>query len=51
MVAMASRGSARKLLRTGSRIAGRLASDWYAVYAETPGEEMGRIIIKKSPRG
>lgn len=43
MVAMASRGSARKLLRTGSRIAGRLASDWYAVYVETPGEEPGRI--------
>lgn len=43
MVAIASRGSAKKLLRTGSRIAGRLASDWYAVYVETPGEEMGRI--------
>ena len=43
MVAMASRGSARKLLRTGSRIAGRLASDWFAVYVETPREEMGRI--------
>ena len=43
MVAMASRGSAKKLLRTGSRIAGRLASDWYAVYVETPNEEMGRI--------
>ena len=43
MVAMASRGSAKKLLRFGSRIAGRLASDWYAVYVETPNEEMGRI--------
>ncbi len=43
MVCMASRGSAKKLLRTGSRIAGRLASDWYAVYVETPGEELGRI--------
>jgi two-component system sensor histidine kinase KdpD len=43
MVAMASRGSAKKLLRTGSRIAGRLASDWYAVYVETPREEVGRI--------
>ena len=43
MVAMASRGSARKLLRTGSRIAGRLASDWFAVYVETPEEEPGRI--------
>jgi two-component system, OmpR family, sensor histidine kinase KdpD len=43
MVAMASRGSAKKLLRTGSRVAGRLSSDWYAVYVETPREEMGRI--------
>src|ERR1051325_7924333 len=43
MVAMASWGSAKKTLRTGSRIAGRLASDWYAVYVETPREEMGRI--------
>jgi len=43
MVAIASRGSAKKLLRVGSRIAGRLASDWYAVYVETPAEEPGRI--------
>lgn len=46
MVCMASRGSAKRLLRMGSRIAGRLASDWYAVYVETPKEEPGRI----SPR-
>ncbi|MBA3242610.1 MAG: histidine kinase [Acidobacteria bacterium] len=44
MVCMASRGSAKKLLRTGSRMAGRLASDWHAVYVETPGEEMGRFM-------
>jgi two-component system sensor histidine kinase KdpD len=43
MVAMASRGSARTLLRVGSRIAGRLSSDWFAVYVETPNEEAGRI--------
>ena len=43
MVCMASRGSAKKLLRTGSRIAGRLATDWFAVYVETPREEPGRI--------
>src|SRR5207248_7292714 len=30
MVAMASRGSAKRILRAGSRIAGRLASDWFA---------------------
>jgi two-component system sensor histidine kinase KdpD len=43
MVCMASRGSAKKLLRVGARIAGRLARDWYAVYVETPNEEAGRI--------
>ncbi|MBV9959416.1 MAG: universal stress protein [Acidobacteria bacterium] len=43
MVAIASHGSAKRLLRVGSRIAGRLASDWYAVYVETPREEPGRI--------
>lgn len=44
MVCMASRGSAKKLLRTGARIAGRLAQgDWYAVYVESPDEEAGRI--------
>jgi two-component system sensor histidine kinase KdpD len=31
------------LLRVGSRIAGRLATDWFAVYVETPREEPGRI--------
>jgi two-component system, OmpR family, sensor histidine kinase KdpD len=40
---MASRGSAKNLLRVGSRIAGRLATDWFAVYVETPKEEPGRI--------
>jgi two-component system sensor histidine kinase KdpD len=43
MVCMASHGNAKRLLRDGSRIAGRLASDWYAVYVETPSEEPGRI--------
>src|SRR5207253_7285941 len=43
MVCMASRGSAKRLLRIGSRIAGRLSSDWCAVYVETPREEAGRI--------
>ena len=44
MVCMASRGSAKKILRTGSRIAGRFATDdWCAVYVETPNEEPGQI--------
>lgn len=46
MVCITSRGNAKKLLRIGSRIAGRLASDWYAVYVETPREEPGRIDPK-----
>jgi two-component system sensor histidine kinase KdpD len=43
MVCITSRGNARRLLRLGSRIAGRFANDWYAVYVETPREEPGRI--------
>ncbi len=43
MVAMASRDSAKRILRAGARIAGRLASDWVAVYVETPKEQPGRI--------
>lgn len=43
MVCMASRGNAKKLLRVGSRIAGKLASDWFAVYVETPEEDAGHI--------
>ncbi len=44
MVCMASRGSAKKILRTGARIAGRFANDdWVAVYVQTPDEEAGRI--------
>jgi len=44
MVCMASRGSAKKLLRIGARIVGRHAyRDWFAVYVETPNEEFGRI--------
>jgi two-component system sensor histidine kinase KdpD len=44
MVCFASqspRGAA--LLRRGSRLAGRLNTDWYAVYVETPGETPTRI--------
>ncbi len=31
------------LLRRGSRLAGRLATDWFVVYVETPEESPGRI--------
>jgi len=44
MVCMAS-GSPRSaaLLRRGSRLAGRLNTDWFAVYVETPGESPNKI--------
>ena len=34
---------ARTLLRRGSRLAGRLNTDWYVVYVETPAEAPDRI--------
>ncbi len=43
MVCLASRGSGKKLLRLASRIAGKLATDWFAVYVETPNEAPNRI--------
>lgn len=44
MVCMASRGSAKKLLRIGARIVGRHAyRDWFAVYVETSDEQTGII--------
>jgi two-component system sensor histidine kinase KdpD len=44
MVAMSSNPSyTAALLRKGSRIAGRLNSDWYCVYVQTPEERPDRI--------
>ena len=43
MVCMSSNAEATRVLRTGSRIAGRLGARWYAVYVETPREAPGRI--------
>lgn len=36
MVCISSRSGTTRLLRTGARIAGHLAANWYAVYADTP---------------
>src|SRR6201999_2779613 len=36
MVCLSSRPGTERLLRAGSRIAGRLATNWYAVHVETP---------------
>ncbi len=46
MVCLASRGSAKKLLRKGARFAGRLATDWVVVYVETPKESPDRISFE-----
>lgn len=43
MVCMSSAGEAARVLRTDSRIAGRLGARWYAVYVETPRESPDRI--------
>jgi two-component system, OmpR family, sensor histidine kinase KdpD len=44
MVCLSSRGpNAEHLLRKGSRLADRLAAPWYAVYIQTPREDLARI--------
>jgi two-component system sensor histidine kinase KdpD len=39
MVCLSERPGAERLLRVGARIAGRLATNWYAVYVEPPGHD------------
>src|SRR5580658_7530169 len=39
MVCMSTRPGTERLLRIGARIAGRLASDWYAVYVTPPDDK------------
>ena len=47
MVCLSSQGpNAARLLRFGSRLAGRLNRNWYAVYVQTPAEEATRIDAK-----
>ena len=41
MVCMSTRPGTEKLLRVGSRIAGRLASNWYAVHVTKPDDDKG----------
>jgi two-component system, OmpR family, sensor histidine kinase KdpD len=43
MVCMSSNAAAPRVIRAGSRIAGRLGARWYAVYVETPSEKPDRI--------
>ncbi len=39
MVCLSERPGADRLLRVGARIAGRLATNWYVVYVEPPGND------------
>jgi two-component system sensor histidine kinase KdpD len=41
MVCLSSRIGTERLLRAGARVAGRLDTDWYAVYVERPADEPG----------
>jgi two-component system sensor histidine kinase KdpD len=41
MVCLSARPGTERLLRVGSRIAGRLASNWYAVYVTRPEDDKG----------
>ena len=39
MVCLSPRDGTERLLRVGARVAGRLATNWYAVHVETPGKD------------
>jgi two-component system sensor histidine kinase KdpD len=41
MVCLSTRPGSERLLRVGARIAGRLASNWYAVYVTRPEDDKG----------
>src|SRR5580704_1562650 len=41
MVCLSTRPGTERLLRVGSRIAGRLATNWYAVYVTRPDDDKG----------
>jgi two-component system sensor histidine kinase KdpD len=41
MVCLSTRPGTERLLRVGARVAGRLASNWYAVYVAKPDDDKG----------
>jgi len=41
MVCLSTRPGTERLLRVGARVAGRLASNWYAVYVTKPDDDKG----------
>jgi len=48
MVCISPSSTAKRLLRAGSRIAGRIGAFWYAVYVETPKEAPNSISPQES---
>ncbi len=56
MVCLSSRPGTERLLRAGARIAGRLATNWYAVHAETAeserrhGDEASKVRMEEYKR-
>jgi two-component system sensor histidine kinase KdpD len=50
MVCVSSSESAKRLLRAGARIAGRLGATWYAVYVQVPDEDSSRIPVDNAKR-
>ncbi len=40
MVALSTRPGTERLIRVGARVAGRLATNWYAIYVARPGEDL-----------
>ncbi len=40
MVCLSTRPGTERLIRVGARVAGRLATNWYAVYVSRPGEDL-----------
>ena len=43
MVAISSNPDVKRLIRRDSRVAGRMNTDWYVVYVETPSNASGKI--------
>jgi two-component system, OmpR family, sensor histidine kinase KdpD len=50
MVCLSTRPGTERLIRVGARVAGRLATNWYAVYVSRPGEDLQHTDPEASQR-
>ncbi len=50
MVCLSTRPGTERLIRVGARVAGRLATNWYAVYVSRPGEDLQHTDPEASHR-